>query len=247
MQLAFSDTTNRQGIIQACEDNCLLGATGISGNSTLLGTFTRNINKRLSIIWSWIFFSYGGIQFEDANQTDLPYSTDTLTSGKRIYANPSGAEAIKGVAYKDASGNYIPLDPITFEQIKDSGYTLDSFYSTSGSPLFYMPVGESIYIFPASNATRSSGFKVYQDRGMLSFATTDTTKVPGFSSSYHEAVPTGASIDWLQINKPESRSLQELKLGWTDYEVRIKKFYREKFEEMFPPRLTVRDATLEAQ
>lgn len=236
------------GIIQQCETNCSLGDTGISGNTTRLAEFTRAANRWMSIVWTWIFFSYGGIQFDDANQTDLPYSSDTLTSGKRIYANPSGAEAIKGVAYKDASGNYQTLTPITLEQIQHLGYALDNYKSTAGNPQEYMPVGESIYIFPASDTTRSSGFKVFQDRGMLAFAATgNDTRAPGFSAQFHEVIPTGASVDWMGINKPDSPSLKKLIGDISDYENRIKRFYRQKFEQMYPPRITVRDATRDAQ
>lgn len=247
MILSFNDTTGKQAVIQACEDNCGLGDGAISGNATLLKVFTRYANEALSTIWSWIFFSYGGIKFDDSNQTDMPSGTDTLTAGKRVYANPAGQAALSGVAYKDASGQFQPLAPITPNQIQDRGYTIDSFYSTSGTPRYYMPLGESVYIFPASDTTRSAGYKTYFDRGLMAFSSGDTTDNPGFDSNFHEAVPTGASIKWMKINKPESRTLAEFKLDWADYEGRIKRFYRHKFEQMFPPRMTVRDGTLDAQ
>ncbi len=246
MQLQFSNTTTKLAVIQACEDYCALGDTGITANAVLLKTFTRYANRILSMVWTWIFFSYGGIKFDDSNQTDLPSATDTLTADKRIYANPAGATALSGVAIKDAAGQYYPLSPITPNQIQEKGFTIDSFMSTSGTPQFYMPLGESVYIFPASNVTRSTGYKNYYDRGMLALASTDTTKTMGFDVNFHEVVPIGASIDWMKINKPESRTLQEIKLDFADYEVRIKKFYRQKFEQMFPPRMTVRDGTLDA-
>ncbi len=245
--LAFSDTTTGQGIIQACETNCALGKSGISAQTTTsLPEFTRIINATNSTIWSWIFFSYGGMQYDDSNQTDLPFATDTLTANKKIYAQPSTAQAIKGVSFLNG-GLYVPLKAITHEQILQAGFTIDSFMNTASTPQYYMPVGSSIYVFPASSTTVSVGWKVYYDREAIAFtATGNDTRTPGFVSAYHDAVPTGASLKWLKVYNAASPNIPGLERDWQDYEFRIKKHYRQQYEQLYPPRIRVNDASREA-
>lgn len=233
--LKFNDTTDLLGIVQGIESNTLLGNGAISGNTVLLKETTRNVNKRNSTVWSWIFFSYGGWQFDDSNQTDLPYASDTLTINKRSYANAAGAAALKGVAYKDSSGYFQPLIAVTHEELNQAGYTIDSFMPTAGTPRYYMPVGTSTYIFPASDTTRSLGFKQYFDRGTVAFTSASTTQTPGFNAEFHEALVVGGTLDWYLAHKTNDRgAIQEYRLEWQDYERRIKKFYCQQYEQLYP-------------
>ncbi len=242
--LQFSDTSTKLGIIQSNESNCLLGDAGISGNSALLKEFTRHNNRANSQIWSWIFESYGGMKYDDSNQTNLPSATDTLTSGQVTYPIPSGAISVAGVEVKGVGGSWMKLNPITLEQIQEVSAE-NQFYNTSATPLFYRVVGQTIKIYPAANWTQAASWRVLFDRGSVAFASTDTTATPGFISEFHDAVPVGGSLFWMAINKPGSQTLQELKLQWMDFEKRIKFFYGKQFRELFPPRMTVRDATVE--
>lgn len=240
MSLQFSDTTNYLGLIQSCEDYTNLGSTGISGNTVLLKTFTRLINEVNSRIWHAIFVSYGGWQYEDSNQTDLPAASDTLTADKTSYALPTGSLTIRGIEIKDTGGVWSQLKPITEEQIRDR-QAMGEFYKTSSKPLFYQVVGQTVRIFPAANYTQASSFKVFFDRGSVAFANSDTTKTPGFAGEYHGMLSIGASIQWLIAKRPESGNLALLRQEYAQYEQRLKQYYQEKFHQMFPPRITSAD------
>lgn len=245
-QLQFNDTTNKLGIIQACESYTSLLDAGISGQSAILKEFTRYINKANSTIWSWIFEAYGGWQYDDGNQTDLPSSTDTLTANKTAYALPTGSYSVRGIEIKDTGGSWTELFPMTEERIKQISAE-GQFLNVSSVPRYYTLVGQTVKIFPAANYTQAASFKVFYDRGTVAFASTDTTATPGFIADFHDAVPCGASLEWLKVQKPDSSTTTRLINDWADFEKRIKSYYSQKFKEMFPPRITVRDATREAQ
>lgn len=240
MSLAFSNTTSKLGIIQACESYCNLGDTGISGNATLLKEFTRYINEVNSRVWHMIFMSYGGWQYDDGNQVDLPAASDTITSGQTSYALPPTALTVRGVEVKDEGGIWTPLVAITEEMIRDR-QAMGEFFKTSGSPLYYQLVGNTVRIYPASNYTQAASFKVFFDRASFAFASDDTTDTPGFASEYHGILPIGASIQWLMSRRPESASLAQLKADFAVYEKNLKAFYQERFRQFFPPRIRTAD------
>lgn len=240
MSLVFSDTSTYLGLIQACEDYTNLGSTGISGNAVLLKTFTRHINEAGSRVWSMIFSAYGGWQYEDANQTNLPAAADTLTADQTSYALPTGSLTVRGIEVKDTGGTWTALQPITEEQIRDH-QAMGEFYKTAGTPLYYQMVGQTARIFPAANWTQASSFKVFFDRGSVAFASTNTTETPGFAGEFHGILPIMASIQWLTYKRPESKNLALLRQEEAAYIQRLKQFYSEKFHQMFPPRITTAD------
>lgn len=254
--LQFSDTSAKLGIIQDCESKCLLGDGGISGNASLLKEFTRYVNKANSAVWYWIFSAYGGMTYDDGNQANLPSATDTLTSGQATYALPSSALTVTGIEVKNSGGVWIPLLPITLEQIKQHAAE-GEFYKTAATPLYYRVVGTTVKLYPAANWTQSASFKVFFDRGSVSFASSDTTATPGFASEFHDALSVGASVEWLKVNKSSSSALETLRLDWNGdedrtgreggFKRRIKEFYSARLKETFPPRVTVKDATAEFQ
>ena len=70
-QLVFSDTSNNQGLIQEAERMTKLGATGITGDATLLKDFTRLINIWDGRINADIMLSDGKWQYDDFNVGDI--------------------------------------------------------------------------------------------------------------------------------------------------------------------------------
>jgi hypothetical protein len=203
---------------------------------------TLYANEGSRIIWSWIHESYGGWLYDDKNNTDLPEATTTLVSGQSDYTLPTDASVVVGVSYKDTGGNWHKLSPVTIEQIQDGG-SEEEFYNTDGMPVAYRPLGNVIKIYPAANFTQTASLKLYYNRDISAFTTTDTTKTPGFDSAYHEAVPTYMALQYARINQLPNKA--DLELQWAQYESRIKKDFARRFAELFPPRITTRDAVEE--
>ena len=217
--------------------------TAMDDNVYSLEAKTRDMNTANRIIWTWIHDAYGGWQYDDSNNTaDFPTATAALVADQKDYSIPADAETVRAVEIKNEGGVWNHLQALTEEQIRES-QAENEFMDTSSQPLYYTIKGNSINLFPASDYAQAASIRVSYDRETSSFASTDITKTPGFASLFHEAVAYGAGAIFSSYRSiPQMASLQD---RWLDYESRIKKFYSSRFQEKFPPRLTVRDSVQE--
>jgi len=215
MSLSFNDTTTKQGLIQVCEDK-LFGSYGtISGDEDLLYQFTRLINEALNRVTSLILRSDGRWQFDDQNNTDLPIGTTNLVttvgSEQQDYGIAITHLKILGVEVKDAAGNWRQLSPIDQADLMDNSVT--DFLKTAGLPKYYDKIGNSIFLYPkplGTAVTATAGLKIRFQRPPSYFVYTDTTKVPGFNSLYHNLLAAIACRDYA-IDKvlPSAKGFQE--------------------------------------
>lgn len=246
--MVFSDTSNKNGAIQLCEFYCQQGDGGISGNITLFKQFTNLINIAGSEVWHLIFQLNGGWKYDDSNYTDLPQATQNLTAGTQKYALPMTALTVARIEVLDANGVYHKLQPIRMEEIDVS---ISSFYSnqsqngqtSTGLPAYYRLIGSTIELFPnpaASAITATAGLKVYFDRASVGFASSDTTKTFGFASEYHDIPPRKASIEWLKVNKPDSKTLDILIQDDVAREGDLQDYEAFKWKDNVPHGLTAR-------
>lgn len=204
----------------------------------------RAANKISRLIWSWIYKAYGGWQYDDSNNTNLPIALATLTLGQSDYDIPAGAKNIRGIDILPPTGTvYQPLTLITEEQIRDMGQAEGSFQqTTTGVPQFYRPIGTSIKLYPASNYTVTNGIRVTIDRGIVAFSPTgNDTQTPGFDSTYHEAVGVGMALEFAKQNHLSNTG--DLQLDMDRYEKTIEADYSSRLAQKYPPRLTSRDET----
>lgn len=235
--MQFSDTTNKNGIIQECEDICGLGDAGISGQSTLLKQFTARINDAVSSIWSIIFQSYGGWQYDDSNQSDLPESTTNLVAGQTKYALASNMLTVNRVEVTDTGGNVTRLTPLPAEQVEGVGLaSIPQLIAENGWPQFYRLTDGVIELFPAAPSAVTDGLAVYFERDSVQFASSATTTTPGFASPFHYLVPIIASIKWYKAKQPKSATLQELKDDWAKGEEDLRAYYTQRWRD-YRPRL----------
>lgn len=227
--MTYSDTTNLSGIIQTIERLTDVGQTYISGDATRLKEMTATINRINHRVWHTIFMSTGNWQYDDGNFTDLPMATADIVSGTARYAIPTDALTIQRVEVKDENGLEYQLTPITKELIK--GQAIDEFLDVAGTPMYYSLVNGTMELFPAPNYASSGGLKAYFDRDSVDFATTDTTKTPGFASPYHELIPIKASIEWLKVKQPNSPTLAILLQDDIRVEKSLKDYYGKRFKD----------------
>lgn len=226
--MQFSDTTNNLGIIQACERYTNLGDTGISGDSAKLKDFTAYVNTVMRRLWHSIFEASGSWQYDDSNQTDLPQATTDLVSGTATYALPATALTVKRLEAKDSNGEWYVLKPLVIDEI---GEAIPEFFDVDGDPSYYRLVGNTIELFAAPSYNSTGGLKVYYDRGSVAFASTDTTKTPGFASEYHDLVPVGASLEWLKIKQPQDATTARLAEDYASQLQQLNKFYNKRFSD----------------
>lgn len=198
----FSDTTNKNGIIQNCESLSKLGDAGISGNATLLAKFTGWINDAYAKIAMAILTVDKNWRWDDTNWTTpqaFPVATGTLVSGQRDYILPRATNSsdqstlwkVYKIRIKDSTGEWYDLTPLSGdEEETDNG---------TGVPTKYRLLAGSIRLSdpPTSNVTLASGMQVWFQREFDKFVKTDTTQNPGFMSSYHHLLQLDASATHL--------------------------------------------------
>ncbi len=239
--MTFSDTTNKNGIIQTIELLLDLGDAGVSGNAVLLKQFTNLINNdAYDDVVSDILKNEGSYQWDDFAEgvSKQPFATQNLsvTAGSEVsnYALPTAASnsgsgssdassflRLTKVLILDTAGRYQALYPID-----DNAYEqpLETIFYTPGIPKYYRQIGTSITIYPAplaAQVTATNGLKMYFQRDKVDFTTSDTTKQPGFPSIYHYLLPLKASETWAGIKGMKQLPLIQQKiakftanLGW---------------------------------
>lgn len=146
------------------------------------------INSAYRRVVSLILQSDGRWQWDDANNTDLPIATATITSGQQDYALAVAHIKVLRVEVKGDGGTYFSkLDPI---DVADGEFIIDN--TTVGPPQYYDVLGNSIFLYPIPNYTQTASLKVYFQRGPDEFTSgqvTTGTKIPGFNSLYHDLIP----------------------------------------------------------
>lgn len=240
--MLYSNTTDKNGIIQITEDYTDLGYGYISGTTDNLKKFTTYANEVYGDIWYAIWSATGAWQWDDKNQTDLPQSTTNLVNGTFKYSLPTQAATIKRIELKDVNGNWIKLKPL----IKEKDYlTIDKMESVSGNPTHYYMTGDTIQVYPTPNYDSTSGMKVYFDRELVEFSYNDTTKEPGFLGTFHGLIPLGMAIKWLKIKQPQSHSLAQFQLDFKDQMAQLTDFYAKRWDDGSPAKLTGQTQSME--
>jgi len=158
-----------------------------------------DINQAYNRVVSLIMDADGRWQWDDDNRSDLPIATTTITSGQQDYSIAVSHLKILRVEIKlNGSSVFTKLDPK--DQV-DEEYALDG--SSTGSPICYDKVGNSLFLYPIPNYTQSASLKVYFQRGPDDFTSgqvTTGTKVPGFNSLYHDLIPLWVAYDYAISN-----------------------------------------------
>ena len=222
MSKVFSDTTNKNGIIQGIERN-LYGNDGdgrISGNAVLLAQFTDDVNSALDKVLSIIFQSDGTWQFDDSGHTDYPIITTDLVSGQRDYSFVSDENGnlildIYKVLIKTPEGVFNDMDSVDVQTDasrqnteRGSGRTgltndLSPFYDgrdAGGTPYRYDKTANAIFLDPIPDYNSTGGLKIYINREGSYFSTSDTTKKPGFAGLFHKYLIIEPSANYAAIN-----------------------------------------------
>ncbi len=222
--MVFSDTTNKNGIVQYTEDLCKLGDAGITGDTTLFKKITGYINqayKNVSIAllrvdrrWKW----------DDINYTDFPIASIDVVSGQRDYTLPASTSGgnnstlwrVNKVEFL-SNGTYQQLDLMDIDEKEEALSRIPTKYSLIGGSLRFKEL-------PPSNVT--SGLRITFQRSGIPFTAASTTEQPGFIDAYHDLLAYSASSDYLMpldanlatiySNKYEAR----LKLLLKDYSLK---------------------------
>lgn len=232
--MQYNSHSDNQDIVSSIGD-----AVGVD-TTVEIKQITRAVNRSGNLIWSWIFESYGGWYYDDNNNDDLPFARTDLLLGQNKYNLPSSTLSLYSVEVKDSSGNWTKLHKKPLEATEQ--FTSEEEYSTTeGQPMYYSLVSDVLKIYPIPDEEVENGLRVRIDRGSVSFASTDTTQSPGFASEFHSAIVDGAS--YLIARNKKLVNMNELRADWLNWEPIIKKYYAERFKELYPKELNNGDYT----
>lgn len=230
--MKFNDTSGKSGILQDCETLLGFEDGDITGNSTRLKEFTRLVNVWYQRAANWIWEAENAWEFDDSNKTDLPIATTTLVttagSEQQDYEMPSSALTVNRVEVMDKDGDYKLLRP--FDQTEQRDRAMSEFLETPGFPRFYDLLGRSIFLYPkplAADVTESEGLKLWFDRDVTKFESTDTTTEPGFAANFHRILSLGACRDY-SLGKEMYSRLNAIKPQLEELKKSIQKYYNRR-------------------
>lgn len=211
--MQFSDTTNKNGIVQTIEFWTNLGDAGISSNPTLLKVITSRVNEAFDRLMP-LLLSYSDYpRWDDINHTDLPVAKFNLVSGQSNYSfteddNNLDVLNITGVRVLQSASaaEYLTLKRMTLDDERAAD-AIDPNPSVSGIPTHFLERGNVIFLYPEPNYSATNGIKALFEREQSYFASTDTTKEPGIPKPFHGLLPLYAAHDWLIVNKPGDGTL----------------------------------------
>lgn len=210
MALVWNDTTNRNGLVQWCEDTCGLGATGISGNATLFQQFTRWANQWNKIGFSYAIMAFKSADADDPNYTTAPTGTFAGVSATRDYnVDPALLMLkIKQVNISYDGTNYYPAMPFDDNERRDLAINdpnIDTHFTLTRP--YYDEIANGFKIFPKFTATQvSAGAKVYIEffRAPREFSTSGTDSYStGFDLQFAHFPALGASYEYAKLYKPD--------------------------------------------
>lgn len=244
----FSNTTTNAGIVQ--DVDFLVNST----RSTFpLTSIASSANRASDEVISLILGSDGRWQYDDTNYTDLPIGTTNLVADQQDYSFDPEQIDVTRVECKDSSGNWrflVPLDqkdlnPTTYAPLPTgtigvgfgptgANYSLTDFLKTAGTPTYYDKIANSIFLYPKPSYNSTGGLKVYFQRKPSYFASTDTTKQPGFAKHLHRIISYKVAYDYAVAKLLAPNKIQALINEITKMEQRIKDFYssRKKDEKV---------------
>ncbi|MFP5260990.1 MAG: hypothetical protein ACLGJB_03690 [Blastocatellia bacterium] len=191
------------------EDTCGLGATGITGNTTLFQQFTRWANIWHKTGANYAILAFDGHDFDDPNYTTAPTGTFTGTTNRDY--NFDGAYKMLKVKLVEVSPdgtNYYratPIDDNDRQDISVKDTNVDSNFSITEPK--YDLIANGFKLFPKFTAAQvSAGAKVYVEwyRAPRDFSTTGTDSYePGFDLQFHRLPALGASLEYCKLYKPD--------------------------------------------
>lgn len=236
--IAFSDTSNKDGLIQICERLTALGDAGISGDATLLKQFTSSINDAYDEIMPLVFASDGRFQFDDYNNTTLPIATFDITSGTRDYGFTTDSAGlsvlqIDKLAIKTSATNddYTVISKID-QTDRGVRRMIEDNSTNTGIPRAFDLIGGSIIFDITPDYSASAGGKIWYSRTPAPFSSTNTTETAGIPDIFHQLLALIASHEWVFTYMPEETTMiSRLEKKIQDRKMDLSKFMSRRAEQ----------------
>ncbi len=184
---------NYNQIIGRIERTCGFNTGDITNNAQRKADFTDAMNVAQDEVFSIIFNKVNnGWQFDDTTHTKYPIIKADLVKGQRDYAFTNDEQGnlildIFKVLVTDPDGNTKEIEQVDRFALNSSNVNLDSFSTNEeGVPSRYDLLANGVFLDKIPSYDLEDGLQLYISREGTYFATTDTTKKPGFAGLYHD-------------------------------------------------------------
>lgn len=232
--MVFSDTTNKNGLVQECEYWTGLGDAAISGDTTLIKFFTNRINMAFDRLVPRLLPYLKTLGWDDANTATTPTKTTNIVNGTNAYTFTTDGTndilVITAVAIlpNAAATQYTFLeDSQTLLDDEEIAEYISPNSLQTGVPSKYVVNGSVVYFDVLPNYSATNGLKIFFSREQYRFTTADTTKEPGFPVPFHNLLALYASKDYLARNEQNGGTLLSiLNAEITKRELELEDFVR---------------------
>ena len=236
--IQFSDTTNKQGIVQAIRRRT--GTNTASGGSYPIEDIALDVNMALANFLVIANESAGKNQpVDDTNHVDYPVIYADVVSGEQdvvvtIDENGNQIQNIYKVILTKLDGTKHVLRQVDITDADDS-FMLDS---TSGIPETFDLSANGIFLHQKPNFSLVGALEIWTSRGGSYFTAADTTKKPGIPERFGEYLVLRPSYFYcLEKGKEQASAYREALYGRDGrggMEAQIKAFYakRNKVDEI---------------
>lgn len=174
--------------------------------------FIRSANFALDHAVRKILTVSGRWQFDDSNNEDLPIATTPLVANQDNYTIADSHLRIARLRVTDKNGDFKTLRP------KDRRDLSDSFTTKTGVPEVYDKLGRSIFPFPIPDY--SGTVEITYQRGSNYFTPDDTTKSPGFDSTFHRYVSLSPAREYALKYAPQRVNAIDTEIQRLDAELK---------------------------
>jgi hypothetical protein len=232
LDMQLSDTTNKNGLLQQCEEYTNLGDGTITSDTTLKKKFIIRINNAQDDVFMEALDAQDGWDPDDPRYTDRKKFTVSMTKNRdyTFAVNENILEWERVDVSYDGSEFYRaqPIDTTELGFGVGGGALDDRFnqsdprYDVRGNQLLLFPKGDQ-------DAVDAGGeLRLEWARAPKEFALdgTDDSEEPFVPRPFHNDVAVRASYDWAKIKKSENGSLlSRLEADIKESKRRIENYY----------------------
>lgn len=232
--MVFSDTTNKNGLIQTIEEYSNLSDGAITSDDTLLKKTTARVNDTLSEIITEIMMAQDNFDWDDPTRSDFPIATTPLVAGQRDYQfdNLSFLKLKRlDVAY-DGVNYYrgVPFDSASYQDGLGNDSLVDNKFNKADP--HYDPKAFGFWLYPRATAADVAAgglIRVEFTRSFDPFTYDDTVKEPPIDSPFHELIAIGAALKYAVI-KDEKKAVN-LNTLWQTGLKKLGEYYGKRDED----------------
>lgn len=213
--MVFSDTTNKNGLIQRYERYAEYGDGVVSSDDTLLKQVTGDINQTTYDLTSTIMLLQDSFDWDDPYKSDYPVATTPLVAGQRDYQFDS-------ISFLKLKRVDITYDGVTWtraeafdsaslaEGLGSDSATDDRFNSSAPK---YDPKAFGFWLYPRATAEQVADgamARIEFSRGHTEYVHTDTDKEAPIDQPFHDLIAIGAALRSPTISNDQYTKLTRL-------------------------------------